>query len=462
MSGARARLPSVDRILGEAPTEALIRRWGRVHVRDAVRLLQEELRRGDGVPAWATSAGAYAEVLRARLESSLGRGLLPVFNLTGTLLHTNLGRAVVSERTATAGFQAAISPVALEYDLDAGERGDRDGHVEPMLCALSGAEAATVVNNNAAALVLVLNSLALGRKAIVSRGELIEIGGSFRLPEMMRQSGCILHEVGTTNRTHPHDYVEAIDDGTAVLLKVHPSNYRIEGFTSAPSIAELAGIADARSLPLCVYLGSGTFVDLAEYGLPHEPTPREVLADGADLVTFSGDKLLGSVQAGIIAGRADLVAKIKRNPLRRALRCDKVRLAMLRDSLTLYGDPTRVSEEIPFVAMLGTPLAALEARAERIAQSLASVLDKSFRVTVARSDCEVGSGALPRTTIESRSVYITAESDRSLVELVRRLRALSRPVIGRLHAGALLLDMRALLDPERLLDVLRELAPENV
>src|SRR5262245_34044623 len=267
MREAHARLPSVDRVLSAPATLRLVERFGRANVRDAIRAIQQELRGADCLPPWAIDADGYVPALGPRLEVNFGRGPVAVFNLTGTLVHTNLGRATVSNATAAAGLEAATSAVALEYDLDAGERGDRDTHLEPLLKALTGAAAATVVNNNAAALVLVLNTLALGRSVPVSRGELIEIGGSFRLPDMMAQSGCLLREVGTTNRTHPHDYADAADNA-ALLLKVHPSNYRIEGFARVPSVAELAAIARAHNVPLCVDLGSGVFVDLERFGLP--------------------------------------------------------------------------------------------------------------------------------------------------------------------------------------------------
>jgi L-seryl-tRNA(Ser) seleniumtransferase len=459
MREAHGRLPSVDRVLSAPATLRLVERFGRANVRDSIRALQQELRGADGLPAWATDVNGYARALGPRLEMHLGRGPIAVFNLTGTLIHTNLGRATVGDATAAAGLAAATSAVALEYDLEAGERGDRDTHLEPLLKALTGADAATVVNNNAAALVLVLNTLALGRGVLVSRGELIEIGGSFRLPEMMAQSGCVLREVGTTNRTHPQDYADAAGDA-ALLLKVHPSNYRIEGFARVPSVGELAAIAHAHRLPLCVDLGSGVFVDVERFGLPHEPTPREVLSQGADLVTFSGDKLLGSVQAGIVAGREDLLRRIKRNPLRRALRCDKVRIAMLRHSLTLYADSTRWIEEVPLMRMLSTTLDELDYRARRVADVFAKRLGTSYVVSVQPSECQVGSGALPQTTLPSRAVRIEAGADRDVVALAHRLRTLSQPVIGRVHDGALLLDVRALADPDALIALLGSFEPE--
>ena len=455
---ARARLPSVDRILGAAGVLPLIQRWGRSTVRDGVRTLQAGLRSQRLFPDWAREPNGYAQALQRHLEAELGRGLVPVFNLTGTLLHTNLGRTVLGDDTIEAGMAAARDPVALEYDLESRRRGDRDAHVEPLIRAFTGAEAATVVNNNAAALVLVLNTLALQRGVPVSRGELIEIGGSFRLPDIMARSGCLVREVGTTNRTHPADFEDAIDDATGLLLKVHPSNYRIEGYASAPSVPELAAIARSRGVPLCVDLGSGTLVDLVRYGLPHEPTPREVLEQGADLVTFSGDKLLGSVQAGVIAGRACLVERLKRNPLKRALRADKITLAMLRHTLTLYGDPDRLPDTVPLFRWLAAPLAELEQRAQRVLPALAARLEPGFRIAMRESRCEVGSGSVPQTTLPSRAVCIMHDRDASLRDLDSRLRALPKPVLARLHDGALWLDMRTLDDVDGLLVELERLA----
>jgi L-seryl-tRNA(Ser) seleniumtransferase len=370
--------------------------------------------------------------------------------MTGTIIHTNLGRAQISRAMAQAGVDAAINPVTLEYDLGESRRGDRDAVIEPMLCALTGAEAATVVNNNAAALLLVLNSLGLGRSVPVSRGELIEIGGSFRLPDIIERSGCRIREVGTTNRTHPDDFAQAIDESTALLLKVHPSNYRIEGFTRSVATPTLAAIAHERDLPLVVDLGSGALVDLVRFGLPHEPTIAETLKHGADIVTFSGDKLLGSVQAGLIVGRRDLIERIKRNPLKRALRCDKITLAILHYTLRLYQDPERLAAELPLLATLTKPVGALMANARRVAKSLTHRLGAPFVVDATESRCQIGSGALPDATLPSAAVTITAPADSDLTRIAARLRALDTPVLGRLHDGVLSLDVRTIDDVDAL------------
>jgi L-seryl-tRNA(Ser) seleniumtransferase len=398
---ARERLPSVDKVIRHAALAPVIDQFGLELVKQTVRNLQQRARGAEHPPEWATLPERYSTEVPQQLNERVGPGLVPVFNMTGTVIHTNLGRALISRAMADAGIAAAINPVTLEYDLDDGRRGDRDHLIEPMLCALTGAEAATVVNNNAAALLLVLNTLGLGKSVPVSRGELIEIGGSFRLPEIIARAGCRIHEVGTTNRTHPGDFAEAIDAATPLLLKVHPSNFRIEGFTSTVSTQALAQIARAHGIPLVVDLGSGALVNLERFGLPHEPTVAETLAQGADLVTFSGDKLLGAVQAGLIVGRRDLIEQVKRNPIKRALRCDKITLGILHYTLRLYQDPDRLAGELPLLRTLTRPLAQLLATATRIAQHIRPRLAATFTVAATQSDCQIGSGALPATALQA-------------------------------------------------------------
>ena len=447
---ARARLPSVDRIIRHAALTDVIAQFGLQLVKDAVRDLQNEVRANGTAPDWARSEATYGEPVRRRLNEYVGPGLRRVFNMTGTVIHTNLGRAQISRAMAQAGIDAAVHPVTLEYDLERGRRGDRDAAIEPMLCALTGAAAATVVNNNAAALLLVLNTLGLGRSVPVSRGELIEIGGSFRLPDIIERSGCVIREVGTTNRTHLRDYTAAIDATTAMLLKVHPSNYRIEGFVSSVTTPSLAGLAREHRLPLVVDLGSGALIDLTRFGLPHEPTAGETLADGADLVTFSGDKLLGSVQAGFILGRRELIERVNANPLKRALRCDKITLAILHHTLKMYQDPDRLPRDLPLLETLMRPRDLLMARAERIARVLTERLTPPWRVRATDSHCQIGSGALPEATLPSAAVMIDAVPDAQLRDLVVRLRSLEIPVIGRTHDGAIWLDVRAVDDVDAL------------
>ena len=454
---AAARLPSVDRIIRHAALSAVIARFGLQLVKEVVRDLQSEVRANGAAPDWALTEATYCEPVQRRLSERVGPGLRRVFNMTGTIIHTNLGRAQISRAMAQAGVDAAVDPVTLEYDLEHGRRGDRDAAIEPMLRALTGAEAATVVNNNAAALLLVLNTLGLGKSVPVSRGELIEIGGSFRLPDIIERSGCVIREVGTTNRTHLRDYAAAIDSTTAMLLKVHPSNYRIEGFVSSVPTQALATLARERRLPLVVDLGSGALIDLERFGLPHEPTAGETLTEGADLVTFSGDKLLGSVQAGLIVGRKELIERVNANPLKRALRCDKITLAILHHTLKMYQEPDRLPHELPLLATLMRSPTLLMARAERVAVALTERLPPPWRVRATESHCQIGSGALPEATLPSAAVTIDAASDAQLRDLIARLRNLDIPVIGRVHDGTVWLDLRAVDDVDALCTALARL-----
>ncbi|TIU27016.1 MAG: L-seryl-tRNA(Sec) selenium transferase, partial [Mesorhizobium sp.] len=374
--------------------------------RDALEEARAACRTGTEVPEPSDLA---ADAL-LRLKAAERPSLRPVFNLTGTVLHTNLGRALIANEALEAMRAAMSEAVALEFDIGTGRRGERDDHLRALICELTGAEDATVVNNNAAAVLLVLNTLSLGREAVVSRGELIEIGGSFRMPDIMTRAGAKLVEVGTTNRTHPKDYLSAIGPATGVVFKVHTSNYRIDGFTAEVSARELSAIAKERGVPLVHDLGSGTLIDLAQYGLKHEPTVREAIADGADLVTFSGDKLLGGPQAGFIVGRKDLLAEVNRNPMKRALRLDKLRLAALEATLKLYRNPDRLVERLPTLRLLARPAVDIAAQARRLAPVLSNVLGDEFVVEVVDCRSQVGSGALPLDTLPSAGLAISYQS----------------------------------------------------
>jgi L-seryl-tRNA(Ser) seleniumtransferase len=459
LTGARA-LPSVDAVLRAPSCEPLIGRFGRTAVTRQVRGLIAEARAAGAAPSAEEVVGQAA----GRLAAADAPRLKAVFNLTGTVLHTNLGRAILAEAAIEAAVAAMRQAVALEFDLDGGRRGERDEVVRGLLCELTGAEDATLVNNNAAAMLIVLNTLAKGKGVIVSRGELIEIGGAFRLPEIMSRAGARLVEVGTTNRTHLRDYVEALEAGAGLVLKVHPSNYRIEGFTAAVPAAEAARAAHDRGVVLVDDLGSGTLADLSRHGLPREPTVAEAVAAGADLVTFSGDKLLGGPQAGFVVGRKALIARINRNPLKRALRVDKLRLAAIEATLKLYRDPDRLADRLPTLRLLSRRAEDIEAAARRIAPELGRRLGAGYAVEVVGCMSQVGSGALPVDALPSAGVAIRAVrakgAGRALAALAAALRALPMPVLGRAAEQALVLDCRCLEDEAGFVRNLRALAPE--
>lgn len=463
-SSPRAALPSVDRLLRHARVEDLIQQSGRTVVTDAIRSVLGEARSAmtaAGHPV-AASDDALVDRVTTEVRHRMQPLQRPVFNLTGTVLHTNLGRAPLPPEAIDALAMAARQPTNVEFDLDTGKRGDRDDHLAASLCRLTGAEAATVVNNNAAAVLLVLNTLASRKEVPTSRGELIEIGGSFRMPDIMKRSGCRLREIGTTNRVHLRDYAEAIGPKTGLVMKVHTSNYEVVGFTSGVPEEKLAALCHTRGVPFVVDLGSGTLVDLKRYGLPHEPTPSEAIAHGADVVTFSGDKLLGGPQAGIIVGRADLLAAIARNPLKRALRVDKLTIAALAAVLAIYADPDRLRERLPVIRLLTRPLAEIRAAAERLRPAVAEVMDGSTIVTVVACESQIGSGALPTRTIRSAGLVVRpaarASSGSALHQIAAAFRALPIPVIGRIQDGAFCLDMRCLDDEAAFVAQLTRLA----
>jgi len=459
-SAALRQLPSVDLVLKTDIAEVLRAKFGRAAATDAVRAELEEARSACRAGANAPGADDIAIKASRRLEATNRTSLRPVFNLTGTVLHTNLGRAILAEAAVEAATVAMREAVALEFDVAAGERGERDDHVRDLICELTGAEDATLVNNNAAAVLLVLNTLSFGCEAIVSRGELIEIGGSFRMPDIMARAGTRLVEVGTTNRTHRRDYADAIRLDTGLILKVHTSNYRVQGFTAEVDAADLALIAHEANVPLVHDLGSGTLVDLTRHGLEKEPTVRETIAAGADIVTFSGDKLLGGPQAGYIAGRRDLIAKISRNPMKRALRVDKIRLAAIEATLKLYRDPDRLAERLPTLRLLARTQEDIAAQARRVLDLVRSMTGPDFTVEICACNSQIGSGALPLATIPSAGLAIRARTRGGMLEkLSVRLRALHVPVIGRIEDDALKLDLRCLADEELFMVAMAEGIP---
>ena len=441
----RSELPSVDRVL--QASQDLVSRWGHQMVSDAIReqlrKIRENVNAGQS-PDW--SIPAIHSAISTQLSAGDLHGIRPVINLSGVVLHTNLGRACLPTAAAEAACQAAMYPNNLEYDLETGKRGNRDSHVESLICELTGSEAATVVNNNAAAVVLALSTLAKGLEVPVSRGELVEIGGSFRVPEVMESSGCTLVEVGATNRTHLKDYRSAISTQTALLMKVHTSNYRLEGFTQSVDEKTLAELAHEHGLPCMVDLGSGCLADFTALGLPGEPKASDYIANGIDLITFSGDKLLGGPQCGIIAGKKSLVERICKNPLKRALRVDSMILAALSEVLKLYRHPDKLKETLPTLRQLTRPTNEIEAQAMRLCNELASYLPQPFRAAITPCLSQIGSGALPVETIPSFGIAIDSDQgrDSDLRRLATELRKLPRPVIGRIHDGSLLLDLRCL------------------
>ncbi|MBN9088272.1 MAG: L-seryl-tRNA(Sec) selenium transferase [Reyranella sp.] len=422
---------------------ALIRRVGRPLVVEALRAWAE-VRRGQPDVADPDACASWCE---GRLAGLANPTLRRVFNLTGTVLHTNLGRALMAEEAIEAAVTAMRSPATLEYDLEGAGRGERDDHIAPWLCRLTGAEAATAVNNNAGAVLIALSALAAGREVIVSRGELIEIGGAFRIPDIMARAGCRLVEVGTTNRTHLRDYAAAIGPDTAAIMKVHPSNYAVQGFTKSVTAAELVPLAREKGLPVIEDLGSGTLVDLEIWGLPHEPTAREAIDAGIDVVTFSGDKLLGGPQAGLVVGKKSFIERIAKNPLKRALRLDKVRLAALEATLRLYADPEKLVQRVPTIRTLARPATEIHAQAERLLPALVQALGAGWQAGIKPVRGQIGSGALPVDLLPSFALSVKAQGKGGgLDKLAEAFRRLPIPVIGRIQDETLLFDLRTLDD----------------
>jgi L-seryl-tRNA(Ser) seleniumtransferase len=444
----------VDRLLGHPAVGRLLPRFRREYITQQCREILDELRlalrQGRDMAADALEDTTIVSHLAARLDRRQDAALTRVVNATGTILHTNLGRALLPQSAIDALLLSAAHPVNVEYDLARGERGRRETPVEQLLVELTGAEAATVVNNNAAAVLLALNTLANGREVVVSRGELIEIGGAFRIPEIMAKSGAILREVGTTNRTHPQDYEDAITERTALLLKVHTSNYRIVGFHAEVSLPDLVAIGKARDIPVVEDLGSGAFVDLSQHGLPKEPLVAERVALGADLVTFSGDKVLGGPQAGLVVGKADWVTAVAKNPLHRALRCGKLTIAALEATLRVYQQSANAVGEIPTLRAFTRPMADIERMGAGLMPKLQDALGPEFRLSLEDSTAQMGSGALPTEEIPTKVVTIQHDG-MSADRISARFRSARPPIIGRIRDDRFLLDLRAVFDADDLI-----------
>jgi L-seryl-tRNA(Ser) seleniumtransferase len=454
VDGSKARpqdLPAVDRLLRRPALAALLAEHGHTLVANVARELLDGLRTravAGTLPAAELQLldGAVAAAVNERLAPRLRR----VINLTGTVIHTNLGRALLADAALQHLLAMMAGPNNLEYDLASGGRGDRDSVVEDLLCTLTGAQAATVVNNNAAAVLLTIAALARGKEVIVSRGELVEIGGAFRMPDVMASAGATLVEVGTTNRTHPADYERAITDRTALLMKVHTSNYAVQGFTSSVDEADIARIAHARGLPMATDLGSGALVDLSAHGLPHEPTPQEKIAAGCDVVSFSGDKLLGGPQAGLIVGSTDAIGRIRTFPMKRALRMSKLPLAALDATLRLYLRPERLAQDLPTLRLLTRPAESIRTLAHELQPQVEQAVAPRFTVQVLDLLGQIGSGSLPVDRLPSAGLALAPVqkkgAGRALDELATALRTLPMPVIGRIADDRLLLDLRCLED----------------
>lgn len=450
------RLPAIDRLLRDPAFSPLLMQYGHAQTVAQLRQMLDEareyIRLNQALPDWCE---AWLMETSRRLTQRQQSALRPVFNLTGTVLHTNLGRAIQAEAAVEAVTQAMRAPVTLEYDLDDAGRGHRDRALADLLCQITGAEDACIANNNAAAVLLMLAATAGGSEVVVSRGELVEIGGAFRIPDVMRQAGCVLHEVGTTNRTHAKDYRQAVNDNTGLLMKVHTSNYSIEGFTKAVDEAALAEIGRELNIPVVADLGSGSLVDLSQYGLPKEPMPQEMIAAGVSLVSFSGDKLLGGPQAGIIVGKKALIARLQSHPLKRALRADKMTLAALEATLRLYLHPEKLAAELPTLRLLTRQADEIRLQGERMRAALAAhYADFDLRVEPCLS--QIGSGSLPVDRLPSAALTLTPCDGRGsrLEALAARWRQLPVPVIGRIYDGRLWLDLRCLEDESRFMEML--------
>lgn len=461
------KLPSVDAVLRTSAAQLWMAQCSRTVVADAIRKVlaaarQAILQATDEavLETLPLDLPALLPRVQALLQEQQTYHLRRLINATGVIIHTNLGRSLLAPTAVANLREVAESYSNLEYDLQQGQRGSRYSHVEEVLKTLTGAEAALVVNNNAAAVFLALQALAAGREVIVSRGQLIEIGGEFRIPDIMRSSGAILREVGATNKTHLRDYAQAISEHTALLLRVHTSNYRIVGFTAAVSAQELVALGRQHHIPVMEDLGSGTLLDLRPFGLHDEPTVPEVVASGVDLVTFSGDKLLGGPQAGILVGKAPYIAAVRRHPLHRAVRVDKFTVAALEATLRLYADPELARRSIPTLTMLSMSLQTIAQRIRRLRRRLPPAVWSAYQPRVLEGQSAVGGGALPLAPLPTKLLALRPTFC-SVMELERQLRCRHPAIIGRIAQDQYLLDLRTVLDREipELATALQQLVP---
>jgi len=446
-----AQLPKVDACLHRLSRQPSMKTVPRTALKKGIQQFIDDIRQRILTGEITDPAELDQDQLLTKMEMFILRRervkFRRVINATGVIVHTNLGRSLLPDTVMDSLYQAGTRYSNLEFDLDTGKRGSRYSHVEELLCDLTGAEAGLVVNNNAAAVLIVLETLARGKEVIVSRGQLVEIGGSFRIPDVMRRSGAQLVEVGATNRTHLRDYEQAIGDATGLLLKVHCSNYRIIGFTKEVANEELVSLGRSAGLPVMEDLGSGCLVDLSAFGLMKEPTVQEVVASGVDVVTFSGDKLLGGPQAGIIVGRRDIIERIKKNPLNRALRIDKFTLSGLEAIFRLYRDEQQALQTIPTLAMIATPVETVDTRARELLRSVQEDLAEHAQFSLVDTSSRVGGGAMPEQHLASRAVLVKPKI-LQVSQLERRLRDMEIPLIGRIEDDHFLLDLRTVRDDE--------------
>ncbi|MGX3065907.1 L-seryl-tRNA(Sec) selenium transferase [Ursidibacter arcticus] len=448
-------IPALDKLLKTDQGEQLILKFGHQAVVKQIRFLltqiRQEIHQTHTLPNICQSDEQLLAQVREQLSLQTNVAIKQVFNLTGTVLHTNLGRGLWSENAMQAATQAMKHNVALEFDIEAGKRSHRDHYISQLLSQITGAEAACIVNNNAAAVLLILATFAQGKEVIISRGELIEIGGAFRIPDIMQQAGCKLVEVGTTNRTHLKDYRNAITENTAFLMKVHTSNYQIQGFTASVSEEELVALGKEFNLPVISDLGSGSLVNMQALNLPAEPMVQDKVLSGVDLISFSGDKLLGGPQAGIIVGKKSLISQLQQHPLKRVLRCDKVILSGLEATLRQYLFPEQISHSLPTLQLLTQTLDELKQKAEQLKACLCKRLDSRYILQIEPSLAQIGSGALPTEQIPSIAVTISSENQRDLLELEQQFKNYPNPMITRISQQKMWLDLRSVGQFEELL-----------